>query len=107
MLVHSADRQWVQREDPVIREWHGTEGILPGITLVEAGGISRLRRRAHRDGEGRAARRRHHRAGRRARLGDVHAQLPNQIPLSAGLVLTRSTAQRHIDWVDGMNDHLG
>ncbi len=38
VLVHSADRQWVQREDPVIREWSDTEEILPGVTLVEAGG---------------------------------------------------------------------
>jgi hypothetical protein len=32
VLVHSADRHWVQREDPVIREWNGTEQVLPGIT---------------------------------------------------------------------------
>ncbi|TNC20666.1 MBL fold metallo-hydrolase [Amycolatopsis alkalitolerans] len=38
VLVNSADRRWVRREDPVIREWAGTEEILPGITLVEAGG---------------------------------------------------------------------
>ncbi|NBH02034.1 MBL fold metallo-hydrolase [Amycolatopsis sp. SID8362] len=38
VLVHRADRAWVRREDPVIREWSGTEAILPGITLVEAGG---------------------------------------------------------------------
>ena len=38
VLVHAADRRWVRREDPVIREWSGTEEILPGITLVEGGG---------------------------------------------------------------------
>ncbi|HEX3788930.1 MAG TPA: hydrolase [Pseudonocardiaceae bacterium] len=38
VLVHAADREWVRREDPVIREWRGTEQILPGVTLVEAGG---------------------------------------------------------------------
>ncbi|WP_075741543.1 MULTISPECIES: hydrolase [Actinoalloteichus] len=38
ILVHSADRSWVQRESPVIREWSGTEEILPGVTLVTAGG---------------------------------------------------------------------
>jgi hypothetical protein len=38
VLVHSADRQWVQREDPVIREWSGVEQILPGVTVIEAGG---------------------------------------------------------------------
>ncbi|HET6500769.1 MAG TPA: hydrolase [Amycolatopsis sp.] len=38
VLVHAADRRWVRREDPVIREWRGTERILPGVTLIEAGG---------------------------------------------------------------------
>ena len=38
VLVHSADRQWVQRGDPVIREWSGVEQILPGVTVIEAGG---------------------------------------------------------------------
>jgi glyoxylase-like metal-dependent hydrolase (beta-lactamase superfamily II) len=38
VLVHSADRQWVQREDSVIREWNGIEQILPGVTVIEAGG---------------------------------------------------------------------
>ncbi|MGW4524881.1 MBL fold metallo-hydrolase [Amycolatopsis sp. NPDC004378] len=38
VLVHTADRRWVRREDPVIREWMGTEEVLPGVTLVEAGG---------------------------------------------------------------------
>lgn len=38
VLVHSADREWVQRADPVIREWSETEEVLPGITLVTAGG---------------------------------------------------------------------
>lgn len=38
VLVHSADRQWVRREDAVIREWSGVEEVLPGVTLVEAGG---------------------------------------------------------------------
>jgi hypothetical protein len=38
VLVHAADRKWVQREDPVIGEWSGVREVLPGITLVEAGG---------------------------------------------------------------------
>ncbi|WP_232212854.1 MBL fold metallo-hydrolase [Saccharomonospora saliphila] len=38
VLVHSADRAWVQREDSVIREWRDTEEVLPGVTLVEVGG---------------------------------------------------------------------
>lgn len=38
VLVHAADREWLRREDPVIREWSGTEEVLPGVTLVEVGG---------------------------------------------------------------------
>jgi hypothetical protein len=38
VLVHSADRHWVRRKDPVIREWNGVEQVLPGVTLIEAGG---------------------------------------------------------------------
>lgn len=38
VLVHSADREWVRREDPVIREWDDAERVLPGVTLVEVGG---------------------------------------------------------------------
>jgi hypothetical protein len=38
VLVNAADRQWVQREDPVIQEWRTSEEILPGVTLVEVGG---------------------------------------------------------------------
>ncbi len=38
VLVHSADRSWVQREDPVIREWSGAEEVLPGVTIIAAGG---------------------------------------------------------------------
>ncbi|WP_244170136.1 hypothetical protein [Amycolatopsis tolypomycina] len=30
-------RGGVQREDTVVREWSGTERLLPGVTLVEAG----------------------------------------------------------------------
>lgn len=38
VLVHTADRQWVRRADPVIREWSGVEQVLPGVTVIEAGG---------------------------------------------------------------------
>lgn len=38
VLVHSADRRWVQREDPVIREWNGVEEVLPGVTVITGGG---------------------------------------------------------------------
>jgi len=106
VLVHAADRQWVRREDPVIREWSGTERVLPGVTLVEAGWVTFMR------------------------------SYPNKIPLSAGLVqrivdrlepyefdrlygllggkilgdakgAVRRSAKRYIEWVSGTNDHLG
>ncbi len=38
VLVHSADRRWVRREDAVLRACSGTERVLPGVTLAEAGG---------------------------------------------------------------------
>ncbi|NGY66279.1 hydrolase [Lentzea sp. NEAU-D13] len=90
VLVHSADRHWVQREDPVIREWSGTEEVLPGVTLVEAGG--------HFPGAAVA----HVAAGAEGNgtllVGDTIVPVPatgwvtfmrsypNKIPLSAGLV---------------------
>ncbi|MFS8096663.1 hydrolase [Lentzea alba] len=90
VLVHSADREWVQREDPVIREWSGTEEVLPGVTLVEAGGHFPGASVAHiasgADGKGTLL------------VGDTMVPVPdtgwvtfmrsypNRIPLSAGLV---------------------
>jgi hypothetical protein len=90
VLVHAADREWVQREDPVIREWSGTEEVLPGITLVEAGGHFPGSAVAHvasgADGRGVLL------------VGDTIVPVvaegwvtfmrsyPNRIPLSAGLV---------------------
>ena len=90
VLVHSADRQWVQREDPVIQEWGGTERILPGVTLIEGGGHFPGAAVAHiatgAGGKGSVL------------VGDTIAPVaasgwvtfmrsyPNQIPLSAGLV---------------------
>jgi hypothetical protein len=136
VLVHAADRQWVQREDPVIREWHGTEQILPGVTLIEAGG--------HFPGASVA----HIASGTGTLLtGDTIVPVagagwvtfmrsyPNMIPLSArvvqrivdriapyeferiygllgGTVPTDAknavirSAERYIAWVSGANDHL-
>jgi hypothetical protein len=90
VLVHSADREWVQREDPVIREWSGTEEVLPGITIVEGGGHFPGAAVAHvatgSDGRGSLL------------VGDTMVPVadkgwvtfmrsyPNRIPLSAGLV---------------------
>ncbi|MEV6239137.1 hydrolase [Lentzea sp. NPDC051838] len=135
VLVHSADRRWVRREDPVIREWSGTLEVLPGVTLVEAGG--------HFPGAAVA-----HIASGVLLVGDTMVPVadsgwvtfmrsyPNQIPLSAGLVrriverlepyaferlysllgravlldakeAVRRSADRYIAWVSGANDHLG
>ncbi|MDR7300058.1 hydrolase [Haloactinomyces albus] len=90
VLVHSADRQWVQREDSVIREWRDTEQVLPGVTVVEVGGHFPGAAVAHvADGaEGRGS----------LLVGDTIAPVadtgwvtfmrsyPNRIPLSANLV---------------------
>jgi glyoxylase-like metal-dependent hydrolase (beta-lactamase superfamily II) len=38
MWIPSADRAWVQRDDPAIREWARTKEVLPGLTLVQTGG---------------------------------------------------------------------
>ncbi|HEV3356856.1 MAG TPA: hydrolase [Pseudonocardiaceae bacterium] len=90
VLVHAADREWVQREDPVIREWSGAEQVLPGITLVEAGGHFPGSAVAHvaTGAEGKGV----------LLVGDTIVPVlaegwvtfmrsyPNRIPLSAGLV---------------------
>lgn len=36
--IPTADREWVQRDDPAIVEWSGTREVLPGVTLVQTGG---------------------------------------------------------------------
>ena len=36
--IPTADRMWVQREDPAIVEWSGTREVLPGVTLIQTGG---------------------------------------------------------------------
>jgi hypothetical protein len=38
VLWAEADRNWVQRPDPVIDFWAGTLEVLPGVTLLECGG---------------------------------------------------------------------
>jgi hypothetical protein len=39
VYLHEADRQWVQRQDPVIDYWSGpSRAIGPGLTLVQCGG---------------------------------------------------------------------
>ena len=38
VYVQAADRQWVQREDRLIRGWSDTVEVLPGITLHRIGG---------------------------------------------------------------------
>jgi hypothetical protein len=88
ILVHSADRRWVRREDPVIREWSGTEPVLPGVTLVEAGGHFPGAAVAHVEND----------TGGTLLVGDTVLPVaaagwvtfmrsyPNRIPLSPGLV---------------------
>ena len=134
VLVHSADREWVQRDDPVIREWSGTQQVLPGVTLVECGG--------HFPGSAVA-----HIASGTLLTGDTIGSVaddgwvtfmrsyPNQIPLSAAVVrrivervepyefdrllslfgrsvwpdakgAVKRSAERYIAWVSGENDHL-
>ena len=36
--IPTADRMWVQRDDPAIAEWSGTKEVLPGVTLIQTGG---------------------------------------------------------------------
>jgi glyoxylase-like metal-dependent hydrolase (beta-lactamase superfamily II) len=38
MWIPSADRTWVQRDDPAIVEWSGAKEALPGLTLIQTGG---------------------------------------------------------------------
>jgi glyoxylase-like metal-dependent hydrolase (beta-lactamase superfamily II) len=38
IYIPTADRQWVMRPDPVIRNWEGTIEPLPGVTLIQCGG---------------------------------------------------------------------
>ena len=38
VYVSEADREWVARQDPVMRTWSGTLDLLPGITLIQPGG---------------------------------------------------------------------
>jgi glyoxylase-like metal-dependent hydrolase (beta-lactamase superfamily II) len=33
-----ADRAWLTRPDPAVREWSGALEVLPGVTLVQCGG---------------------------------------------------------------------
>lgn len=38
MYIPTADREWVQRDDPAIVEWSGRVDLLPGVSLVQVGG---------------------------------------------------------------------
>lgn len=88
VLVHSADREWVQREDPVIREWSEPAEVLPAVTILALGGHFPGSAVAHFAGPN----------GGVLLTGDtivpVAAQgwvtfmrsYPNQLPLSPGLV---------------------
>jgi glyoxylase-like metal-dependent hydrolase (beta-lactamase superfamily II) len=38
IYIPTADRQWVMRPDPVIRDWEGVIEPLPGLSLIQTGG---------------------------------------------------------------------
>jgi hypothetical protein len=38
IYIPTADRQWVMRPDPVIREWQGDIEPIPSLTLIQCGG---------------------------------------------------------------------
>ena len=38
IYIPTADRQWVMRPDPAIRNWEGTIAPLLGVTLIQCGG---------------------------------------------------------------------
>lgn len=38
VLVPERDREWIAREDPVVRSWSGELEVLPGVTLSQPGG---------------------------------------------------------------------
>ncbi|SMC51855.1 MBL fold metallo-hydrolase [Kibdelosporangium aridum] len=135
VLVHAADRHWVRREDDVIREWNDTEQILPGITLITAGGHFPGSAVAHIDSGALLAGDTIVPAAATGWVSFMRSY-PNKIPLSAGLVqriadrlepydfdrlywlagpqrvenakaAVKRSAQRYISWVSGENDHLG
>ena len=38
VYVNADDREWVQRDDPVVKEWREPIEVLPGVTLHRIGG---------------------------------------------------------------------
>jgi hypothetical protein len=38
IYIPTADRQWVMRPDPVIKNWEGVVEPLPGVRLIQSGG---------------------------------------------------------------------
>jgi hypothetical protein len=38
VYVNSDDREWLQRDDPVVKEWREPIEVLPGVTLHRIGG---------------------------------------------------------------------
>ena len=38
IYIPTADREWVMRPDPAIKNWEGTLEPLPGLTLIQTGG---------------------------------------------------------------------
>jgi glyoxylase-like metal-dependent hydrolase (beta-lactamase superfamily II) len=55
VYINAEDREWVQRDDPVVKEWREPIEVLPGVTLHRIGGHfpgSAVARIAGRDGQG-------------------------------------------------------
>jgi hypothetical protein len=38
VYVNAADREWLQRDDPVVKPWQDSVEVLPGVTLHRIGG---------------------------------------------------------------------
>ncbi len=89
VYVTAADREWVQRDDPLIQSWEGRCVVVPGVTLHQIGGHFVGSAVAHFSGvDGRGV----------LLCGDTVActpdehwvsfmrSFPNKLPLSAGTV---------------------
>lgn len=107
--VCAADREWVQREDPVIRSWEDELEVLPGVQLVRIGGHFAGSAVAHLSGAD----------GRGVLLsGDTVAgtpdrhwvsfmrSYPNKIPLSAATVEVVAARVLALDF-DRLYDNFG
>lgn len=134
VLVNAADRHWVQREDPAIREWSGEEEVLPGVLLRTVGGHFPGSAIVHWD-RGVVLSGDTVFPGPSQKWVTFQRSFPNDIPLSAAVVrrvaelvcdrpfdrmygnlgnvipadareAVQRSAERYIGWVSGAFDHL-